>query len=321
METSDSSEEENEASDSDEDLDNDSDQENHLSDDEDYKMSGSEDENNEDEEDDDEEDVDDDDDEGEEEEEDESSADETVGNAAWADSIAKVLNSKVPKNQKSIVLSKAKKISDVAKKENESKNYGFQIDGEEIKKEDDTKPDETELNTEVIKLKLLERRKIRDHLYSLRVKPSINDRERDKTFKRIATRGVVQLFNAVRTQQKDISKKLDEAGPLDHRRDRALNSLNKRAFLDVLMGGSRAKSELIDNPVKKEEKFKEEDDDDYDDDDDDDMEYDNVGTDKEIKKTWSILKDDFMKSSKLKNWDKEDEDEPRGEVEMDSDSD
>lgn len=52
-------------------------------------------------------------------------------------------------------------------------------------------------------------------------------------------RGVVQLFNAVRQQQTDISQKLDQAGPLERKREKVLKSIDKRAFLDVLMGGTK----------------------------------------------------------------------------------
>lgn len=88
--------------------------------------------------------------------------------------------------------------------------------------------------------------------FLLRVKPSLNDREHEKALKKIALRGTVQLFNAVRKQQKELQEQLDEAGPLDHKKDAVLNNINKRKFLDVLMSGERAKSVFVDNPVKRE---------------------------------------------------------------------
>lgn len=63
-------------------------------------------------------------------------------------------------------------------------------------------------------------------------------------------RGVVQLFNAVRQQQMQINKKLTEAGPLERKREQVYKSIDKNAFLDILMGGS--KSVPIDNAVKSE---------------------------------------------------------------------
>lgn len=60
----------------------------------------------------------------------------------------------------------------------------------------------------------------------------------------------MQLFNAVKQQQTDISKKLTQAGPLERKREQALKSIDKNAFLDILMGGSKSIS--IDNTVQSE---------------------------------------------------------------------
>lgn len=168
---------------------------------------------------------------------------EDAGNAGWAKSLAKILKQEKPKNKKSVVLSKAKKLSEILEAREKAKSIGFAIEGE-VKEE---KPDVDELNLEV------EERKKKKQITSLRIRPTLMDRERERAFKKIATKGVVQLFNAVRTQQKDLVQKLDAAGRLDHKRDAVLNNINKRKFLDVLMGGARAKSENVDNPVKDEE--------------------------------------------------------------------
>lgn len=58
----------------------------------------------------------------------------------------------------------------------------------------------------------------------------------------------MQLFNAVRQQQVEIKKRLSEAGPLERKREQVFKSIDKNAFLDVLMGGS--KSVPVDNGVK-----------------------------------------------------------------------
>lgn len=268
--------------------------ENRLSEDEDFPMSDNE-----------------------QEEEDESSDDENQeestdeeGNAGWADSMAKVLNSKKPKNKRTLVLSKAKKIAD--KRPIERKEYDFQIEGEE-KEVKEEKPDDKELVTELIKARLLEKSKIKDKILGLRVKPSVFDREREKGFKKIATKGVVQLFNAVRGQQKDLAFKLEEAGTLDHKRDHVLNSLNKRAFLDVLMGGKGAKSELPDNPIKDEEIKSE---------DEDDADFEEEESSKKKKSTaWGVLRDDFMAEKKMTHWDQDSEEEDDENVPKSDDSD
>jgi len=47
-------------------------------------------------------------------------------------------------------------------------------------------------------------------------------------------RGVVQLFNAVHKQQSLLEGKLAEAGPSVRQRDKAVQSLTKGRFLDML---------------------------------------------------------------------------------------
>lgn len=97
---------------------------------------------------------------------------------------------------------------------------------------------------------------------------------------KIATKGVVQLFNAVTTQQKDIDQKLQEAGPLDVKRDKVMRNIDKRTFLDVLMG---EKSQNVEETVKKI----------------------NKGQKTKTEPAWNVLRDDFMMGAKLKDWDKE----------------
>lgn len=50
----------------------------------------------------------------------------------------------------------------------------------------------------------------------------------------------MQLFNAVRQQQKEINKKLTQAGPLERKQEKVLRSIDKNSFLDILMGGSKS---------------------------------------------------------------------------------
>lgn len=212
-----------------------------------------------------------------------------AGNADWAKSLARILKQEKPKNKKSLVLSKARKTDDILKEKARAKSIGFEIDGATAEADDDAvvkeeKPDPAALDAEIA-----ERKQRRAKALSLRIRPSLMDRERERAFKKIATKGVVQLFNAVRIQQKDLSHQLSEAGRLDHKRDAVLNNINKRKFLDVLMGGARAKSENVDNPVKDELKNEanDSDDDGGDYDDYDDAVY-NDGLPKNS--IWSVLK-------------------------------
>ncbi|KAJ3647622.1 hypothetical protein Zmor_019489 [Zophobas morio] len=214
--------------------------------------------------------------------------DDTPGtaNAGWADSIAKILKTNKPKGKKTLVLSKAKKLTDT--KKTKTKSAGFEV----ATADGDVKEEQVEVEDERIE-ETQPRKKRKKELPNLRVKPNVLEKDRERTLAKIATRGVVQLFNAVKTQQKDISKKLEEAGPLEVRKEKVLKNIDKRAFLDVLMGG---KSHTEDTDKEKESV---------------------KGGDS----TWSVLRDDFMMGAKLKDWDREPEEEMETEeqVEMESD--
>jgi hypothetical protein len=208
-----------------------------------------------------------------------------TSNAGWADSIAKILKSNKPKGKKTLVLSRAKKLTDL--KKTKTKSAGFEVataDG--TVKEEQVEVENKEISQEPA-------RKKKRELPNLRVKPNILEKDKERTLAKIATKGVVQLFNAVRMQQKDISKKLDEAGPLEAKKEKVLKSIDKRAFLDVLMGEKpQAQTDKAAATVTKSEES-----------------------------TWSVLRDDFMMGAKMKDWDKEMETEIETEqqVEMESD--
>lgn len=234
--------------------------------------------------------------------------DDAEGNVGWANTFAKVLQQEKPKNKKYLVLSRAKKLSERAAGTKETKpGLSFEIDGKKNRdenddadsnEESDVHDDDLKPSSEDLELAMLAQKERNNKLNELRVKPSVMDRERERAFKRIATKGVVQLFNAVRSQQKDLVDRLEKAGPLDHKRDAVLNNINKRQFLDVLMGGKRAKSKNIDNPVKEETVKGEPDADD--------------GATKPSQ--WSVLRDDFMTNKKIaSHWDNDDEDDGGGD--------
>lgn len=210
------------------------------------------------------------------------------GNSGWADAMRKILQTKKPKRKKTIVLSKAKRICDIKEKEDKESSLDIEKIKEEVKEEIKEEKD-------VVKKPQLKEKKL-----GIRVKPSIMDRERERTLQKIATKGVVQLFNAVKQQQGEINKKLSEAGPLERKREQVLRSIDKTKFLDVLMGGS--KSIPVDNDVKNEEQENKK------------LEK------KKDKETWSVLREDFVMGTKLKDWDRKEQDEDSSAVEdMDSD--
>ncbi|XP_043471515.1 RRP15-like protein isoform X1 [Leptopilina heterotoma] len=197
-------------------------------------------------------------------------------NSGWADAMRKVLSNKKPKRKKSIVLSKAKKHcnNDLEEKK---QSLSFEI-------EDTNDNFKNKTVKESVDEKVSEEKKRNKKIFKsgIRIKPSHLDRERERILQKIATKGVLQLFNAVRHQQIDIDKKLVEAGPLERKREKVLKDIDKKAFLDVLMGGT--KSITVDNCANESVMQN--------------------GTPMEKKNVWKVLRDDFVMGASLKDWDK-----------------
>ncbi|KAG7256941.1 hypothetical protein CRUP_026350, partial [Coryphaenoides rupestris] len=115
-----------------------------------------------------------------------------------------------------------------------------------------------------------------------RVKPDIaTDREAERTFQRTATRGVVQLFNAVRKHQNLVNDKVKEVGGSERKKAKLLSSVTKKDFIDVLRGKNMAGGKV----VKAEKRT--------------------AAADEDEKPSWSVLRDDFMMGAKMKDWDKQ----------------
>ncbi|XP_032674534.1 RRP15-like protein [Odontomachus brunneus] len=207
----------------------------------------------------------------------------SAGNTGWADVMQKILKTKKPKRKQTIVLAKAKKLCDVKKNE-KKENISFEIDNVENKITTDLEKISNELEFSAqTKLSKKERS------LGIRIKPCITHRERERMLQKIATRGVVQLFNAVKQQQTDISKKLSEAGPLERKREQVMKNIDKNAFLDILMG--KAKSISVDKTVVPEKAVE------------------STGNKDKDDKIWGVLRDDFVMGAKLKDWDKKNTEE------------
>ncbi|XP_044062494.1 RRP15-like protein isoform X2 [Siniperca chuatsi] len=177
--------------------------------------------------------------------------DDGKNNAGWAEAMAKILGKKIPGSKTSILV-KNKELDKLKEKERQEQL--------ERKKQVDKK---------------------REWEMMCREKPDVvSDRETERALQRIATRGVVQLFNAVRKHQKTIDDKVKEVGGSERKKAKFLSSVSKKDFIDVLRrteGGSRV----------------------------------NVKTEKdataaaEEKPAWSVLRDDFMMGATMKDWDKD----------------
>ncbi|XP_075982878.1 RRP15-like protein [Anticarsia gemmatalis] len=208
---------------------------------------------------------------------DEDKKDSLMTNEGWADSIAKILGSNKPKNKKSLVLSRAKKHSEIVKAVKEEKP-AFEVIGDEVEEKPSVKKEDPDSSEPPAK-------KVKHDKPSIRVKPNVLEKDRERVLSKIATKGVVQLFNAVRNQQKTLEKEIDRNDLSEHKKEKILKKFDKRAFLDTLMGQS--KSVVVDEEAK--------------------VAKSEVKDESNTK--WSALRDDFMMGAKMKDWDRESVDE------------
>ncbi|CAG2235324.1 unnamed protein product [Mytilus edulis] len=136
---------------------------------------------------------------------------------------------------------------------------------------------------------------------------------------------VVQLFNAVRKQQKILKEQLDDAGPTEAKiknfrqndKRKILGFTKRTTRVNVSNQRMNMKTEIKQHPQVTQaricvlnvegEKFAPE------------NESDEEGSNK---KKWDILREDYMMGAKMKDWDKEsDSENPQSDNEMDSGSD
>ncbi|XP_050988452.1 RRP15-like protein isoform X2 [Labeo rohita] len=179
-------------------------------------------------------------------------------NAGWAEAMAKILGKKTPDSKPSILL-KNKQLDKIKEKEKKERL--------EKKKQTDKK---------------------RAWENMCREKPDVvRDREHERNLQKIATRGVVQLFNAVKKHQKSVDDKIKEVGGSERKKSKILSSVTKKDFIDVLRG-----TEVAHKPAIKKEKAP--------------VEV------KEENPSWSVLRDDFMMGTSMKDWDKESDEEGDG---------
>jgi len=197
--------------------------------------------------------------------------DEEEGNAGWADAMAKVLAMGKNSDKTVSLLSKAKK--DNVKKKTVS--TGVKNDSEDDDHEQEVK------TLEPLAIRKAKKREI-DSIG--RKIPNVLERNAERALTKIATRGVVQLFNAVREQQKDIKTQLKAAGGSFRKQEKVFKNIDKNSFVELLTGKSISKPS--EEPSAKKAKTIEED-------------------PEENQPSWNILRDDFMLGAKMRDWDKE----------------
>lgn len=195
-----------------------------------------------------------------------------VSNPGWADAMAKVLHTKT---DKSFILKKAKKDCDFV----ETKKKDIEIVNEEGKVIKDPIDEQIKQNDYQNQRKKLLEQKEKKLLWRnmCRVKPDISEKVKERTLARIATKGVVQLFNAVRQHQKTLGEKLSLAGNSEVKKEKILKTFTKGEFLDILKNKEKKSQE-----TEKDEKSSE-----------------------EKQNTWDALRDNFMMEATLKDWDKD----------------
>jgi len=214
------------------------------------------------------------------------------GNENWADAISKVLNLGDDSKKKIGILSKAKKDNLVKKVKNDKAN-GDQ-DSSSSSDEDEGLPfSVTEGLLRAKKLAIDNKN---------RVKPNILKKPKERGLIKIATKGVVQLFNAVREQQKWANVQHAQAQTVSEK-EKVYKDIDKSTFMAVIEGKRPAYYNPIvygNNALAKKPKLedpKEETKDEIDSEDEKDNTVESS--------TWSALRENFMLDSKLKDWDKE----------------
>ncbi|CAK6442198.1 unnamed protein product [Pipistrellus nathusii] len=175
--------------------------------------------------------------------------------SGWADAMAKILNKKTPKSKPTILV----------------KNKELEKEKEKLKQE------------RLEKRKQLDKK--REWEMMCRVKPDVvTDKDTERNLQRIATRGVVQLFNAVQKHQKNVDEKVKEAGSSIRKRAKLMSTISKKDFISVLRGMDGSASEKASTRKSSQAKQTEA---------------------REEGPGWSILRDDFMMGASMKDWDKE----------------
>ncbi len=173
-------------------------------------------------------------------------------NKSWAEAINKVLFSKT----KNTILSKAKKDKDISFGKRKSDDLINELefvdkDGNVVNNHINNSDSNQKFNKSKSDESVGQRKKRKNKLSKTewevmnKLKPQINDKERERMLALIATKGVVQLFNAVKEQQQSIKNKLSEMGSSETKRDKVLSQFTKTQFLDKLKTKKQKNNNVI----------------------------------------------------------------------------
>uniref|UniRef100_A0A2K5F390 RRP15-like protein n=1 Tax=Aotus nancymaae TaxID=37293 RepID=A0A2K5F390_AOTNA len=188
-------------------------------------------------------------------------------NTGWADAMAKVFNKRTPESKPTILVK-----NKLEKKKEKLKQEKL----EKIKQHDKRLEWET----------------------MCRVKPD----QRDGNLQRIATRGVVQLCNAVQKHQKNVDEKVKDAESSIRKCAKLISTVSEKDFINVLRGMGGSTNETTSSRKKPKTKQAE------------------VKSEEGL--GWTILCDEFMMGASMKDWGKESDgpDDSRPECASDSDT-
>lgn len=130
------------------------------------------------------------------------------------------------------------------------------------------------------------RKDSKDVVNGVHVLPSSSLWTYEKTLKQVAMRGVVQLFNAVNKQQKELQSQLEAVGSSEAKREKVLSSVDKTQFLEMLKSNHKSSFSKAKGSEKQSKKKKNE------------MEQ----------PSWSILRDDTGLETAMERWEENEED-------------
>jgi len=136
----------------------------------------------------------------------------------------------------------------------------------------------TELEEKTVKETAKERRKKRQQQLSI---PDHTTMDYERQLRKIGTRGVVTLFNAIAKHQREIAALRDENGSDND--ELATQNLSKNAFIEMLKTSKNPNS--ITKTMKQQQKQKK--------------------TEENEKSKWAAVQDDYLMKSNFKDWDKE----------------
>eukprot|EP00493_Phyllostaurus_siculus_P025824 UN26169 len=139
--------------------------------------------------------------------------DKKLGVAGMADVIGKILGKKVNDSEEGVILSKSK----------EGKKRKLERKEEALEKSENNKR----------KAEFREK----NHLI-----PDRSNAEKEVALRRIGTKGVVKLFNAVTKHQKETESKLKKASTIG-KKDKVLESVSQTSFLDMLKSDDGVKAD------------------------------------------------------------------------------